>query len=97
MSIVYWKWEFQGGMCVLGHLGFKEKLRKMKMLKCESLFASVFSPEDNGKVTSQLFSADEANGFLARQRVAEANSCESPTLTGMNLGVLKGFRNEVTT
>lgn len=82
---------------MLGHLGFKEKLRRMKMLKCGSLFASVFCPKDNRKVTSQQFSADEANGFLACQRVAEANSCESPTLTGMNLGVLRGFRNEVTT
>lgn len=53
---------------MLGHLGFKEKLRKMKMLKRESFFALVFSPKDSGKVTSQLSSADEANGFLACQK-----------------------------
>lgn len=53
---------------MLGHLGFTEKLRKMKMLKCGSIFASVFSPKDNGKVTRQLFSADEANGLLACQK-----------------------------
>ena len=35
------------------------------MLERESFFALVFSPKDNGKVTGQLSSADEANGFLA--------------------------------
>lgn len=54
-------------MCA-GSCGIKEKLRKMEVLKRESLFALVFSPKDNGKVTSQLFPADEANGFLPCQK-----------------------------
>lgn len=53
-----------------GSCGIKEKLRKMEVLKCESFFPLVFSPKDNGKVTSQLFPADEANGILPCQ---EAN------------------------
>jgi len=43
-------------------------LRKIKTLKSEIFFAFVFSPKDDGKVTSQLSSADKAHGFLAWQQ-----------------------------
>lgn len=40
----------------------------MEVLKCESFFALMFSPKDNGEVTSQLFPADEAKEFLPCQK-----------------------------